>query len=251
MLNVLTLKVGNKYSPHYVNRLYKGLKRNSTVPLEFFCYTENSEGLDKNIHVIPLTERNEIRQHWYKFDFHNMPFLTGEKCFIMDIDVVVTGNIDGIINFDLPKGNFGACDKWWGGNKINGGFQMFYQGETKYLRDEFLKNPEYWQHYYHRTGKSPYLHGEQLFIVDHLKQDITFLPKEWFARYGMYKGKSGAAANVLLEEQWKQKCDSHNKMIDYYGNINEKIKLVHFSGVSNFIEHYDHAPFVYDNWVDR
>mgnify|MGYP006248146577 FL=1 len=67
----------------------------------------------------------------------------------------------------------------------------------------------------------------------------------------MYKGKSGAAANVLLEEQWKKKCDSHNKMIDYYGNINEKIKLVHFSGVSNFIEHYDHAPFVYDNWVDK
>ena len=51
-MNILTLKVGDKYSPDYVNRLYKGFKRNSSVPFDFYCYTENSDGLDDNISVI-------------------------------------------------------------------------------------------------------------------------------------------------------------------------------------------------------
>lgn len=54
---------------------------------------------------------------------------------------------------------------------------MFYQGETKYLRDEFLKNPKHWQSYYYEAGRSPYLHGEQLFIEEHLQQDVTFYQK--------------------------------------------------------------------------
>ncbi len=250
MLNILTLKTGDKYSPDYVNRLYKGLKRNSSVPFDFYCYTENSEGLDNNINVIDLIKRKEIKRHWYKFDLHDMSFLNGEKCFIMDIDVVVTGNVDDIINFDLPKGNFGACDKWWGSNKFNGGFQMFYQGETKYLRDEFLKDPKHWQSFYFRTGRSPFLHGEQLFIEEHLQQEVTFLPREWLARYGTCEGKTGVEAYNLLEKYWKEKCDSHNRMIDNNGKINEKIKLVHFSGNSNYIEHHDNALFVQDNWVE-
>lgn len=249
-MNILTLKVGDKYSPDYVNRLYKGFKRNSSVPFDFYCYTENSDGLDDNISVIELTKREEIKQHWYKFDFHDMSFLMGKKCFIMDIDVVVTGNVDDLINFDLPKGNFGACNKWWGNNKFNGGFQMFYQGETKYLRDEFLKNPKHWQSYYYEAGRSPYLHGEQLFIEEHLQQDVTFLPKEWLARYGNCKGKTGAEGYNLLEMLWKQNVDSQSRMVDLNGKINEKIKLVHFSGPSNFIEHHDNASFVKDNWLD-
>ena len=80
-MNILTLKVGDKYSPDYVNRLYKGLKRNSSVSFDFYCYTENSDGLDENISVIELIKREEIKQHWYKFDFHDMSIFDGRKMF--------------------------------------------------------------------------------------------------------------------------------------------------------------------------
>jgi hypothetical protein len=48
---------------------------------------------------------------------------------------------------------------------------------------------------------------------------------------------------------WKQNVDSQSRMVDLDGKINEKIKLVHFSGPSNFIEHHDNATFVKDNWI--
>ena len=34
-MNFLTLKFGDRYSADYVNKLYKGLKRNSSAPFDF------------------------------------------------------------------------------------------------------------------------------------------------------------------------------------------------------------------------
>ena len=249
-MKFLTLKFGERYSADYVNKLYKGIKRNSSDPFDFYCYTENPEGLDENVKVIELVKRKGVRRHWYRFDFHDMPFLKGHKCVVMDIDAVITGSIDEVINFDLPKGHYGALPKWWGeGNNINGGFQMFYQGETKYLSDEFNSRPSYWQTYYFKTGRSPYLFGEQLFIEEHLKQDITFLPKEWFARFGSCEGKTGTEAYNLLEKYWKENVDSQRRMIDINGKIHDKIKYVQFSGNGNWIEEHNQVPFVKEYWT--
>ena len=47
-MKFLTLKFGERYSADYVNKLYKGIRRNSSDPFDFYCYTENPEGLDEN-----------------------------------------------------------------------------------------------------------------------------------------------------------------------------------------------------------
>ena len=74
-MKFLTLKFGERYSADYVNKLYKGIRRNSSDPFDFYCYTENPEGLDENVKVIELVKRKGVRRHWYRFDFHDMPFL--------------------------------------------------------------------------------------------------------------------------------------------------------------------------------
>ena len=52
---VVCVKYGTKYGADYVNKLYFGVKTNLSLPHKFACFTEDGEGLDKNISVIPLT----------------------------------------------------------------------------------------------------------------------------------------------------------------------------------------------------
>ena len=55
-LIVVCVKYGTKYGADYVNKLYRGIERNLTLPHKFCCFTENAEGLDINIQVLPLEQ---------------------------------------------------------------------------------------------------------------------------------------------------------------------------------------------------
>ena len=45
MINIVCLKFGTLYGPDYVNKLYAGVKQNTTVPFKFHCFTEKPEGI--------------------------------------------------------------------------------------------------------------------------------------------------------------------------------------------------------------
>lgn len=50
---IVCLKWGNTlYSPEWVNRLYRGVKRHLTPPFNFVCFTDETAGLDPGI-LIP------------------------------------------------------------------------------------------------------------------------------------------------------------------------------------------------------
>ncbi|GAH56014.1 unnamed protein product, partial [marine sediment metagenome] len=46
MITVCCLKVGDKYSSEYVNKLYSMVERNLTVEHDFICITDNPEGVN-------------------------------------------------------------------------------------------------------------------------------------------------------------------------------------------------------------
>ena len=54
----MCVKYGTKYGADYVNKLYNGVKRNLSINHTFACFTEDNNGLDENIKVIPLKEKN-------------------------------------------------------------------------------------------------------------------------------------------------------------------------------------------------
>lgn len=238
-MNILTLKIGNRYSSDYVNKLYHGLIRNSIVDFNFYCYTEDPSGLDKNISVIPLKERNDVLKQWYKIDFHYMPWIEG-KCLILDIDYIIINNVDDILTWDLPAEYFGCNYRWWSRLTyfcaINGGFQMFYQGDTKHLYDRFYKDPEYWQRYYIiRKEAEPPVNGEQNFIDQHCECKRSWLPPEWFAKYQTDEVSK-------IQDLWHERINSDDPY--FMGEeFNERIKMVHFSNSNNMIHDYK------DNWV--
>jgi len=55
-VNILCVKWGKKYGADYVNKLYYGVKKNTTKKFIFHCFTDDSTGLHQEINVIPLKE---------------------------------------------------------------------------------------------------------------------------------------------------------------------------------------------------
>jgi len=95
---------GNYYSVEYVNILYDAIKRNCTIPFDFV------------LHVGPLAEKNTARYRikepikivptglvswWCGMPFwcKNPPGVETETLLYMDLDQVIVGNIDDIVNY--------------------------------------------------------------------------------------------------------------------------------------------------------
>ena len=43
-----------EFTAYHVNVLYDMVKRNTTIPFRFNCVTDDAEGIDDNIRIIPL-----------------------------------------------------------------------------------------------------------------------------------------------------------------------------------------------------
>lgn len=246
MVNLLTLKVGDKYSAEYVNKLYHSIKRNSTVDFTLYCYTEDPTDLIPEVKVVHLEDPSRFKLQWHKLIFHKEGFAnipSGERCLTLDIDWVITGDMDPILSYDLPKGEFGCFERWWSNLrhfcKLNGGFQMFYMGETDYLWQEFSKDPEHWQRYYIENGfaEGP-VNGEQNFIDGHA-DNKHWLPMEWFAKYHDVDYKK-------INRNWERDV---NPAEPYFmgGDFCDTIKMVHFSNSDNQMHKVD-EHWIKDFW---
>jgi hypothetical protein len=55
-VNILCVKWGKKYGADYVNKLYSGIKRNSTQDFKFYCFTDDPIGLNQDIVAVSLKE---------------------------------------------------------------------------------------------------------------------------------------------------------------------------------------------------
>ena len=150
MIHILTLKVGDKYSSQYINNLYRGIKKNTTVDFKMYCYTEDPKDIVDDVEIIELANPNLLKLQWHKIQFHSKNFAgikNGERCLILDIDWIITGNLDDILSFDIKPKHFGCFERWWSNRlewcSINGGFQMYRMGDTEYLHRIFFADEDF------------------------------------------------------------------------------------------------------------
>lgn len=141
-VNVVCLKWGKKYGAEYVNKLYSGVLRNSTLPFEFYCFTEDSSGLNDDICVQPLPFK-ELTGWWHKLYFYSRDFPIKGKILYIDLDTVITGNIDEIM---LAEGFIVLRDfyaeKAQGVSTIDmGSGLMTWEGDYSEIWDKFIVNP--------------------------------------------------------------------------------------------------------------
>lgn len=95
---VVCVKQGDKYGPEYVNRLASMVRRHSTNPPRFVCFTENPEGLDPEVEHQPLPA-DGLTGWWNKVALFkvDLPGVRG-RILYFDLDVVITDNLDPLLH---------------------------------------------------------------------------------------------------------------------------------------------------------
>ena len=233
MLKICTVYYKGTYTPDYVSKLYNSLKRNTTIPFEFICLSDTDVKADV---VLPYNHHSNIVKHWHKLKFFSPQFANqqpGDEIVIMDIDQVITGNVDDLIGHPVSDNELVTYGQWWE-NKlgINGGFYKFKSGSLNFVWDDFALNPEYWQlHFYENGTVHKKYYGEQNYvkwkILEH-KAKLTKTPLQWIAKY-----TDDFKENLKLNKMYMQKFNTEYMIM---GNeINENIKIIHFTGVGRKI----------------
>ncbi len=168
------MKWGSRYGADYVNRLYSSIKRHTKKRTKVYCFTDNSNGISKEVICKPLPNINLPKSislsPWRKMSVWQFPLydLTGDVLFL-DLDLVITGNLDRF--FDFNPGSYCVIENWTQIGKNIGNTSCFRIPIGKYssIFKKFEKNPKkYWKKY----------HIEQIFLSAEIKDQI-FWPADW------------------------------------------------------------------------
>ena len=154
MYNVICLKWGTKFPPEYVNRLFYGVRRNTTVPFKFHCFTDDATGLDPEIQLHPLPYTN-VEGWWQKLYLFSDEIDIEGRVLFMDLDTLITKNIDHFVTQD--KGFVTLQDLWQRGNNVSSAVMSFEVGKHTQIWNTFIQDPV-------AAVRSLHPHGDQKWI---------------------------------------------------------------------------------------
>ena len=140
--NVICIKWGNKFGAEYVNKLYKMVQKNLTIPHRFVCFTDNSEGFTDGIEereLPPYSDNPYIGDKgWRKLSLfnENLADLKGTALFL-DLDIVIRDSLNPFFEKD---GDFIICKDW--------DFPKDIIGNSSVFRFEIGKHPDVLENFY-------------------------------------------------------------------------------------------------------
>lgn len=172
---VVCLKWGTKYGPEYVNKLWSMVNRHLTIDHEFVCFTENSEGIDKNINIESLP-RYPLTGWWYKTFFLSNDIPLQGNILFLDLDIIIFNNINKLFLYEPEKfciiRDFNrSIRKNW--DYSNSSVFRVNTGSYDALWKDFIKNPKV------HTSKN---RGDQDWMHKNIK-DKVYWPDEWIQSY--------------------------------------------------------------------
>ena len=174
---VICLKYGKKYGPEYVNTLYSMVTRNLTLPFEFVCFTENTDGLHNNIRTESLPFSPEITGWWYKPFFFNPNLPIKGTLLFLDLDMIIFRNIDNLFTYNpdqfmiIRDFNRSRIKNY---NKFNSSVFRLNTGQHSNVYTEFVRNTK------NATRK---FHGDQDWIRHIIQTGYQYWPEEWIQSY--------------------------------------------------------------------
>ena len=125
-LNILSVKIGTKYSSDLVNNLYIMCRKNITTPFTFFCYTDDTTGLSPDINVIDFVDHGLDMIYYNKLIMFSPWFdrqIPSNKRLYFDLDLIIKFNIDDVIT--STKGDLTLIDAIWR-DKYPPGFPVWH-----------------------------------------------------------------------------------------------------------------------------
>jgi hypothetical protein len=171
MINIVCLKWGDKYGPEYVNRLYAGVRRNTTVNFKFWCYTDDATGIRPEVTCVPLPHAATLHSWWNKLNLFSRDLkgiLPGQWIFYIDLDTVITGNIDQLLS--IRPANLVTLKDFYHGmaksaNLVGSGLMLWKHGRFNHIWDKFIHDPD---KHIARAGT----YGDQWWIEQQVKNPI-------------------------------------------------------------------------------
>ncbi|MBE6413636.1 MAG: glycosyltransferase [Verrucomicrobiaceae bacterium] len=206
---VVSMKWGKKYGADYVNRLYNMVKRNTTLPFKFICYTDDANGLLPEIQARPLPEMDlpeGPERGWRKLSLFKKDIDLSGRILFLDLDTVIVRNIDDYFTID---GDF-ILIRHWKPSKTQGigetGVYRFEAGAHADLYENFMANID--------EVKANFRH-EQAYVCDALSRQnkLSFWPSEWMPSF-KYDCMRWFILGLFLEPKLPEKA----KMIVFHGH---------------------------------
>lgn len=221
------VKWGSKYDSDYVNKLYSMVRRNVTKAFNFYCFTDDDANISKDIICVNL--KAGLNGWWNKLLLFNHDFhgIKGPIIYL-DLDLVITGNIDFLINCD---GDFLIIKNWSKNLMYNSSVMRFDAERFSYVWTKFFSD---------RNNIINRLNGDQEWIFECVPQ-ANFWPEE---KIVSYKKSLDSKWLPFLQKTYLPSClTKAPNFLDT--KIKDEISIVIFHGKPDPV---DVAFSSYKNW---
>lgn len=206
-ISVVCVKWGDKYTSDFVNRLYIMVKRNLTYDFDFYCYTEDPDGIIPDCKILPIPEDNDLESYWNKVSLFKPGLLTGRVLYL-DLDTVIQQNIDCLITYNEKKLT-GVKTYWSDITTDENYYYVTLRYKTSFNSSIMVWNAEdyYWVWDHFEADKDWYIikyFGDDKFIGNEIIDHLEVFPRNW-----IYSRLAGINERV-----------NHTK-----GNFNDKVSF--------------------------
>jgi hypothetical protein len=244
--NILCLKWGDRYGPHYVNILRRSVARHLKRPFRFHCCTENADGLDDEVRVIPFPENPGVKRGWPDILVKLMVLRNGfgglqGPTLFLDLDVVIMGGIDCF--FDFHPQEYCIIHNWVHRRKEllgkrpavgNSSVFRFDAGASNAVYETFLREIE-------RAEDKSVFNTEQAFLT-YAMNKVRWWPEEWVRSY-KWNCRPIFPLNLLVAPKPPQAC----RILVFHGRPDPDEAMRGFRG-RRIHHHMKPAPWLAEHW---
>jgi len=132
-LNVVCVKAKPRYDHQYVNKLYKAVRQHLSIPLRFFCLTDDVSGLKCRTKNLP----HQLHDWWGKLYLFNLYF--EGKVLYLDLDTLITGPLDFVNDYE---GDFAILRDFYRPEGYGSGVMLWNGGkQPRHVWDNWFANP--------------------------------------------------------------------------------------------------------------
>lgn len=135
-VNIVCIQVGNYLGrgAEYVNNLASMVKRCTTVPYRFICFTDDPTGLDEGIEARPASTDPNLKGWYHKlWLFSDESGLSG-RVFFLDLDTLITGRLDDLLAY---RGKFAILRDFYRPDGYGSGVMAWEHGSLRHLWETF------------------------------------------------------------------------------------------------------------------
>lgn len=144
----------SRFTAAHVNTLAAMVARNYAGPHRVTCVTDDAEGIDRNVRVLPLWDDfaqlksphdapgrrpNPACYRRLRMFAADAPEWLGRRVLSIDLDVVITGDLAPLVERPEPIVLWGDTSP---GTFYNGGMVLFDAGAFAHIWDDFRANPQ-------------------------------------------------------------------------------------------------------------